>query len=144
MVPSMRSLWGAVQCCFFIAAGWATLVPTAASTQELLRCTAVDAIRVLSDGRLGTDRVSDMDRSIWSKFTVDTASGVVRRLWASGPEFWHIIQEGDKANDFIVAMNTIVGPSNNDFLRIRVWTRPITFWVIAMDVFVTGTCEPIK
>lgn len=84
-------------------------------------------------------------KMLWQDFTVDLATGAVRRL-GSLSEF-SVVQIGDAENDTVLVLNGIDGrPSlrnaTSDFLRVRHWdgmSLPV-FLAYSLSSVVTGIC----
>jgi hypothetical protein len=114
------------------------------SKATAVRCEALDVARLDDAGRLNnTDKKAWMD---YYKFSVDLDKGVL--FYNKGQaQVMEIFQRGSATMDTVlVRQRSERWTAVDDFLRIRDWKQNnnITFFLIALSMVVTGTCERLQ
>jgi hypothetical protein len=119
----------------------------ALASSSLLHCTLSDVAGLANDGRLEADEYRGIAKLSWGDFTVDLATGAIRR--GDFLVVWKVIQEGSTANDTILTPDSSSWPDRallnaaTDFLRVREWPdhpKPV-FLAFDLSWVATGTCE---
>ena len=92
------------------------------SQGDLYVCITEDAVEMDERGKLVRNRVTEgYKKDIFDKFSIDAATGILRRGTAPEPIKMKILNKGSHEND-MVASRIVIGKTGwaNEF-RIRVW-----------------------
>ncbi|MGF9764609.1 hypothetical protein AAII07_56960 [Microvirga sp. 0TCS3.31] len=116
----------------------------AVAAGELYRCSAQDVVTTTDDGAIERYK-NDFWKNWWTDILVDTATGMLRYKDGTAQQ-WVVLQQGSKADDFVMTPRKDFRSASTHVLRVRAWSEKpvVTFLIYDLSTFVTGRCETVR